>query len=576
MEYVRASHLLSQKFKAYLADVLPLLSETAKTGLQTLILFIRLVFVLSRPVFSSFIQLYLIISPTILTVLQKTWKLFCQQPPRALAIEAGIILVLFILTLLENRFRFLYRTRRFFVRTSLTCKYKYRQFIKQISTKSRLAALAIPHVIFFVFAFTTNTFFGSFIKPFTSGSGMVIVACIRPAILTLLLLYSVDIDEEVPISPNTISPKINIKSELFPDEHSNPDTDKILNNTSTLNSSSTPPTRRSLRLRNKTAKNKENLNSTGEMRKRAARVAREIEDEAKSNEDMNRVSSTPSNAVRRASFQQSDSNMYQTPVSALRRRRRDLFADQFDSMSKDCFETRILRFWVVFAVLWTARSLAWYFCPGILLDLLKQLDTFLFYLFIWAQIGLTAGSDVLYAIIVQVIRRRLSIGERLSREHEQKLNILSRMLVAVGILSMERASNLTSTIAESGLPLIGLLFLITPRMVTFVGTLLIGLLLPCYLSICDLEASNGQSLTRHNWLSYWAVYSLVDSSFAAAANVLAWVPLWYHAKMCFILWLQLPYYRGSVVVLDRLMGQVGNVLTSVRKEVVTPHKRKIA
>lgn len=570
MEFVRAGHLLSQKFKAYLADTLPLLTETATTGLKTLVLFTRLIFALSRPVFSSFLQLYLIISPTILTVLQKTWQLFCQQPPRVLAIEAGIILILFILTLLENRFRFLYRTRRFFVRTSLTCKYKYRQFIKQISTKSRLAALAIPHVIFFVLAFTVHTFLGAFIKPFTSGLGMVIVACVRPAILTLLLLYSVDIDEEVPTSPNTISPKLNVRTELFRDEDSSPNADNIRNNTPT-----TPPTRRSLRLRNTGAKNKENLASTGEMRKRAARVAREIEDEAKTNDDTNKFSSTPSNAVRRASVQQSDSNMYQTPVSALRRRRRDLFADQFESMSKDCFETRIMRFWVVFAVLWTARSLTWYFCAGILLDLLKRLDTFLFYFFIWAQIGLTAGSDILYAIIIRMLRRRLNIGERLSREQEQKLNMVSRMLVAVGVLSMERAANLTNTIAESGLPLIGLLFLITPRMVTFVGTLLIGLLLPSYLSICDLEASNGQGIARHNWLSYWAVYSLIDSSFAAAANVLAWVPLWYHAKMCFILWLQLPYYRGSVVVLDRLMGQVGNVLTSVRKEVVTPHKRKV-
>ena len=69
-------------------------------------------------------------------------------------------------------------------------------------------------------------------------------------------------------------------------------------------------------------------------------------------------------------------------------------------------------------------------------------------------------------------------------------------------------------IFDSALSLVRfLLFALTPRPITFVGTIIAGVVVPCMRSAVGLEADSEAEKTglqRHNWLAYWSLYSLVD------------------------------------------------------------------
>ena len=58
-----------------------------------------------------------------------------------------------------------------------------------------------------------------------------------------------------------------------------------------------------------------------------------------------------------------------------------------------------------------------------------------------------------------------------------------------------------------------MLFALTPRPITFVATIIAGVVVPCMRSAAALEAdgeADKTGLQRHNWLAYWSVYSLLD------------------------------------------------------------------
>jgi len=48
------------------------------------------------------------------------------------------------------------------------------------------------------------------------------------------------------------------------------------------------------------------------------------------------------------------------------------------------------------------------------------------------------------------------------------------------------------------------------------------------------------------WLSYWIIFSLFTLVEFFLDIILAWVPLYYEAKLIFILWLALPQTKGAL------------------------------
>lgn len=560
MEYTQAARLIARETKAYLDDLLPLARDTIEASLEATILFLRLVYVLLQPLVTIALHLYRLVSPALRLLLQKLWSAFRLQPARILAVEAGFALICLSLVLLERRFGLL---RRFYVLTIGTYHSivsRYHRLLISLRAKSRTAALAFPHFLYAIAALAVHVSIGRFIAPFTQGAGMVFVACVRPAVKTVLLLYSVDIDNNRTPAPALFEKRPARSRVAYAYDESN----------AADVSSVTPTLRRRRRV--------EMPSPIDSLRARAADIAEEIENDG----DRANVQRKPRVRINDNSVVEEDKKHIPTEVQTprasrgVRTERKSI--DKDDHSVRNEAEVGVLQFWIVFGLVWGMRSLAWYFCPAVLEHVVAGLDTSLFYFFLWAQLEMTQGSSVVYAGIAGAARRRWRLDKtrRAGERRMQQLNVLVRLAVMANLMSEERASDAMSTVTESGLALLGIVFLITPRVGTFIGTILIGLLAPCYLSTSALETRGAEGLVRHNWLSYWSVFSLMDAGFAAFADMVGWLPLWYHVKMVVILWLQLPYYRGSVVVLDYVMGYVGSALSSVRREVVTPRKRKRA
>lgn len=42
------------------------------------------------------------------------------------------------------------------------------------------------------------------------------------------------------------------------------------------------------------------------------------------------------------------------------------------------------------------------------------------------------------------------------------------------------------------------------------------------------------------WLTYWVVYSTISTVEILFASIFGWIPLYYEAKLVFVIWLQAP------------------------------------
>ncbi|CAN8071685.1 unnamed protein product [Agarophyton chilense] len=530
MEYVRAARLLTKEAQLYLQEVLPLARETLKSSFTTFFLITRLLHAIARPLLALLQKLYNVLFPAISILLMKLWSAFCLQPARALAVEAAISLALVFVSYLERRFRFLPRLRLFCVRTSSRVKRNYQLCLAEIRAKSKLAALATPHIIFICLACLFHSIIGKRVSYFLQGARLLVLACIRPAVRSAMLLYTVEV-ETVPETASETAP-------------TNSDFAHILN--SSQNRSFGAVTRR-------------RRWSTGHAIMPVSPATTRVK---------NRDTSLPRNSGNRYLSESESNDTPQQYSSVLA-----LFEMPDCEKEQEALELATLRFWVVFALAWAVRSFSWYFCPALFKSMLVNLDNFLLYFLLWTELDITRGSETIYSLISRTVR---GSGQRRAQNRLEKFNVVLRVLVATGVVSEDRAGDLSTVVAESGLALLGGIFLITPRMVTFVGTIAVGFILPSYLSQGVIESREAKVLYRHNWLSYWSMLYLIEIVYTATAHSLAWLPLWYHAKLAVVLWLQLPYFRGAATVLDRVMEFLGKTMSSVQRQVVTPRKRKRA
>lgn len=231
----------------------------------------------------------------------------------------------------------------------------------------------------------------------------------------------------------------------------------------------------------------------------------------------------------------------------------------------------MLKYWVVFGVAWGIRSICHYWAPVSTSSLLSTVDAFLFYWFLWLRFPMTNGTRVIYEGVLSGMSRSY-LKEQRRRTKTERLNVVMRLFVACNVLSEKSARIAEDTIAESGLILLGVVFFITPRFATFVGTVLVGCFFPSYLSASALVYEAPYS--QNNWISYWAIYGVFDTLYSALSDVFGWVPLWYHAKLAIILWLQLPYYRGAAIMLERGVQAAAAAASDLSHKKITPRKRK--
>ncbi|XP_012079071.1 HVA22-like protein k [Jatropha curcas] len=72
----------------------------------------------------------------------------------------------------------------------------------------------------------------------------------------------------------------------------------------------------------------------------------------------------------------------------------------------------------------------------------------------------------------------------------------------------------------------------------------VGVVLPVYSTFKAIEKKDQNE--QQKWLIYWAAYGSFTLVEAFADKLISWVPMYYHVKFAFLVWLQLPLSDGAM------------------------------
>ncbi|KAJ4789889.1 HVA22-like protein [Rhynchospora pubera] len=82
----------------------------------------------------------------------------------------------------------------------------------------------------------------------------------------------------------------------------------------------------------------------------------------------------------------------------------------------------------------------------------------------------------------------------------------------------------------------------------------VGIGLPVYSTFKAIEKKD--QIAQERWLVYWAVYGTFSVAEIFSDKILSWVPFYYHAKLAFLIWLQLPPNYGAKELYARYLKKV--------------------
>lgn len=599
MNVVRQAHALSRHVAAYVGDLAPVAKEAVTLTALAIRLYLKLGLMALRPVVFILLCLYQIAMPPLAALVRHTLIALTLQPRHYVIAEISVIVSVTTAISLERRFGFIRRTHDAYRRTHSRVARRFRGFQASIRSQSRLAAAILPHAMFVLIATMFHHFIGYRCTYLLRSFGLIFFACLRPVLRTIYLLYTTDhtaTDDTIstPTMTRVARPDSSIIQSAPP---------AVAKSRSASPSDVTAGIRRRLRPKDVSP----HLPDTDTLRRRAAAVAAEIENDGKSSEKVERrvrIGETP----RKTHEAPESSSTFAPPKSsstlnALRAHsiHSAKIPDLSDEIALVKAERRILRFWVVCGTIWGLRSLVWYFFPSFLVPLLTVTDVGLFYLVVWTQLSLTTGADVIYAPLAAFMQRRGLITRAAQRvalrvrgaaaasipaddpsgkrdSSTQHLNLMLSLASALHLSDAFKSARVWRFVIDSGVAVVlFVIFAFTPRIITFITTLVVGILLPCMRSAAALESDdvNEAVFRRHDWLTYWSIFSLFDAIYALLTNYLSWLPFWYHIKMAAIVWLQVPNFRGSVTVLQWVTEKLAMLLSWTRQTTVTPRKRKI-
>lgn len=563
MEFVRASRMLYAQTRVFAADVSPLLCDLGGALLDVLLIGARLVVALARPLLALALALRRALAPTFSAAVAAAWAVFVAQSPEALALEAALGGAVVLLLALEARYGVLRGLWAMWAGGLRAMGRWYGGVRRGVRQKSRVAAAALSHVVFVLPCVFGAAWFGGWFQDLMRTWGVFVAGSVAPVWKTAGALYLMEEDameedameEDVtPIRSSRRAAELagvggvdanGIAIEEVSDEDSDdPSAEaEALGPVEAKNESLEPGVE-------PTDDGPDTPSMAVGLRRRRPSAAR---------------SETPSSTT-------SPRSVVATPEPVTPQRSRRSAARSARRNSKTN-EMELLRYWSVFGILWAGRALAHYFVPAVFSSLLLRFDLLLFYVLVWLQLSLTRGADLLFPVLASSLRQGHHLRSNASAGAEQ-LNVFLRVLVSVGAVPAERAAMITSNLTESGVVLLGIIFFVTPRAATYVGTLLTGYIVPVYFTVFAATPAS-PPVTRHTWLSYWATFAVIEAVHMHLSKTLDWVPLWYHAKLALILWLQVPYYRGASALLDSGMGYFGSFVSACRRTSVTPRKLRV-
>ncbi|CAH8353978.1 unnamed protein product [Eruca vesicaria subsp. sativa] len=77
---------------------------------------------------------------------------------------------------------------------------------------------------------------------------------------------------------------------------------------------------------------------------------------------------------------------------------------------------------------------------------------------------------------------------------------------------------------------------------------IISLVYPLYASVRAIESRTGRD--DKQWLTYWALYSLIKLFELTFYGLLEWIPIWPYAKLALTCWLVLPGLSGAAYLYE--------------------------
>ncbi|KAE9043518.1 hypothetical protein PR002_g3294 [Phytophthora rubi] len=234
---------------------------------------------------------------------------------------------------------------------------------------------------------------------------------------------------------------------------------------------------------------------------------------------------------------------------------------KFQKISVPDYEWRAyeacLKYWVIWSVAVCLAGMVTLFLPAFVTSFFTAPLHFYNIVLIWMHSPFTRGDIALYTMLSPLISPYANrIHEReteVNAEAEEKTNFLIRMLVSFRVVP-ERHVHLAKDLWSQGPALFGLIFMFTPGFVASRGCSLMGFGFPAYVTIGVL----GEKRTRRYewWLAYFSVAVTVDYLITAIGREIGWLPLFYHAKLLVMMWLQFPYFQGAERIFNACFSSV--------------------
>ena len=215
-----------------------------------------------------------------------------------------------------------------------------------------------------------------------------------------------------------------------------------------------------------------------------------------------------------------------------------------------------LTYWILWAAIRTCIGLLSFFITDRMAQFFAIPYFFLIVLVVWMLLPYTSGTVLLFDLCGPILHANAHVlSSKIDKQKQENFkaqaSIIFTTLTALRIVPEVYITAITDLWSQ-GPVLLGVFFLFTPGFVTYRGGLLVGLAFPAYRAIGALIARDQRNVEW--WLTYFVVLAGCTYLTMGFSSIFAWLPLFYHAQLVGLFWLQFPYFRGANVVWNLFMA----------------------
>ncbi len=233
------------------------------------------------------------------------------------------------------------------------------------------------------------------------------------------------------------------------------------------------------------------------------------------------------------------------------------------SLSTPLFDVdRILMYWVIFSII-TCVGNAVLLVPGarFFINLVPLGREVTFFILLWLHLPQAMCSNKSSSLVYDAVENVLDWW---NAGHFQRKNFLQALsvLVVLGILSERRAHYVAINITDSWQLFPAFLVFLLPFPFLKLGCYYTGHLVPALNTTTVMkshqtaEQQSKDLELKFRWISYWYVFACVKLFILYCSSILDWIPFRMQGEILFYMWLQLPYFRGSVRIVGGMIGLV--------------------